>query len=467
MSTSSIPEASVQAVVINAAEAPVSPRLQKLHKKLRAEMGRAITDFNMIEEGDKIMVCLSGGKDSYTLLDLLMALQKYAPVNFEILAVNLDQEQPGFPKEVLPNYLSSIGVPYRIVNEDTYSVVKSIIAEGKTTCSLCSRLRRGILYRVATEEKCTKIALGHHRDDMVETMFLNMFFAGKLKSMPAKLVSDNGLHTVIRPLAYCREKDIEKYSQLKGFPIIPCNLCGSQPNLQRAAVKSMLKEWDKKHPGRIETIFRSMQDIVASHMFDRTKYDFVNIASQHQAEFNPHHVANQGKVVNVLASATTDRRALAQARQAEAEKAQADSQKSQRHYADRFVASSQATSQAETAHTTSQTAAQAGATETVKRSELIKRVHGTQFAETAQSGQQQAQAEQHSHHHDHHHDHHHHNIDPAKVVHTFSEDELDALANDELFGGEDYDALAQAIFNQHAVEEQNLAPIAGLNIKQL
>lgn len=260
-------------------------RLNKLNKRLRHAVGQAITDYNMIEQGDRIMVCLSGGKDSYTLLDILINLQKYARVDFEIVAVNLDQQQPGFPKEVLPNYLSSLGIKYRIINEDTYSVVKRVIEEGKTTCSLCSRLRRGILYRVAQEERCTKIALGHHRDDMIETLFLNMFFAGKMKSMPAKLVSDNGLHTVIRPLAYCREKDIEKYAQLREFPIIPCNLCGSQPNLQRQAIKQMLQTWDKQHPGRIETIFKAMQDISLSHMQDLRHYDFVNIQSSSEREF--------------------------------------------------------------------------------------------------------------------------------------------------------------------------------------
>lgn len=273
-------------------------RLNKLNKRLRHAVGQAITDYNMIEQGDRIMVCLSGGKDSYTLLDILLNLQKYAPVDFEIVAVNLDQQQPGFPKEVLPNYLSSLGIKYRIINEDTYSVVKRVIEEGKTTCSLCSRLRRGILYRVAQEERCTKIALGHHRDDMIETLFLNMFFAGKMKSMPAKLVSDNGLHTVIRPLAYCREKDIEKYAQLREFPIIPCNLCGSQPNLQRQAIKQMLQAWDKQHPGRIETIFKAMQDISLSHLQDLRHYDFVNIQSSSEREFRG---TSSSQRVNILA----------------------------------------------------------------------------------------------------------------------------------------------------------------------
>lgn len=335
-------------------------RLNKLSKRLRSEVGKAIADFNMIEEGDKIMVCLSGGKDSYALLDILRSLQKYAPVKFELLAVNLDQQQPGFPKEVLPNYLESIGVPYRIVNEDTYSIVKRVIEEGKTTCSLCSRLRRGILYRIAQEEKCTKIALGHHRDDMVETLFLNMFFAGKMKSMPPKLVSDNQLHTVIRPLAYCREKDLAKYAKLKEFPIIPCNLCGSQPNLQRAAVKQLLQSWDRQFPGRIETIFRSMQDITLSHLLDRELYDFASLSSLSQQEFNPHHKANQAPV-NLLASKA-------------------------------------------------------------KNEDKPKR--------------------------------------------EFTEQELDQLANDELFGSQDYDALARKIHDDHHLEDDDTV-IKGLSIKQL
>ena len=221
----------------------------KLHKKLRRLVGTAIADFNMIEDGDLIMVCLSGGKDSYALLDILLNLQAHAPLRFELVAVNLDQKQPGFPAEVLPNYLSQIGVPYRIVEQDTYSVVKRVIAEGKTTCSLCSRLRRGVLYRVASELGATKIALGHHRDDMLETLFLNMFYGGKLKAMPPKLVSDDGNHIVIRPLAYCKEKDIAAYAQSADFPIIPCNLCGSQPNMQRQVIKEMLLHWDKRFPG--------------------------------------------------------------------------------------------------------------------------------------------------------------------------------------------------------------------------
>ncbi|MGL4269869.1 MAG: tRNA 2-thiocytidine(32) synthetase TtcA [Plesiomonas sp.] len=251
----------------------------KLQKRLRREIGNAIADFNMIEEGDRIMVCLSGGKDSYTLLDILRNLQQSAPVNFELVAVNLDQKQPGFPEDILPAYLDGIGVEYKIVEEDTYSIVKDKIPEGKTTCSLCSRLRRGILYRTATELGATKIALGHHRDDILETMFLNMFYGGKLNGMPPKLVSDDGKHVVIRPLAYCREKDIERYAEIREFPIIPCNLCGSQPNLQRQVIKEMLRDWDKRYPGRIETMFRATQNIVPSHMCDGNLFDFKSIQS--------------------------------------------------------------------------------------------------------------------------------------------------------------------------------------------
>ncbi|WYX00745.1 tRNA 2-thiocytidine(32) synthetase TtcA [Proteus vulgaris] len=249
----------------------------KLQKRLRRDVGQAIADFNMIEEGDKIMVCLSGGKDSYTLLSILMNLQKSAPIHFSLIAVNLDQKQPGFPEHILPEYLNELGVEYKIVEENTYGIVKDIIPEGKTTCSLCSRLRRGILYRTATELGATKIALGHHRDDILETLFLNMFYGGKLKGMPPKLMSDDGKHIVIRPLAYAREKDIERFAQAKQFPIIPCNLCGSQPNLQRQVIKEMLKDWDKRYPGRIETMFRATQNIVPSHLCDTQLFDFANI----------------------------------------------------------------------------------------------------------------------------------------------------------------------------------------------
>lgn len=251
--------------------------LNKLHKRLRREVGKAIADFNMIEEGDRVMVCLSGGKDSYTLLDILLNLKLNAPVNFEIVAVNLDQKQPGFPEEVLPTYLQQLGVEYKIVEENTYGIVKEKIPEGKTTCSLCSRLRRGILYRTATELGATKIALGHHRDDMLETLFLNMFYGGKMKSMPPKLISDDGKQIVIRPLAYCREKDIARYAEAKQFPIIPCNLCGSQPNLQRQVIKEMLQQWDRQYPGRIETMFSALQNIVPSHLCDAKLFNFKSI----------------------------------------------------------------------------------------------------------------------------------------------------------------------------------------------
>ncbi|TDR80189.1 tRNA 2-thiocytidine(32) synthetase TtcA [Paludibacterium purpuratum] len=249
----------------------------KLTKRLRHYVGDAINDFNMIEQGDRIMVCLSGGKDSYALLDILLGLQKSAPIDFSLVAVNLDQKQPGFPGDVLPTYLADLGVEYRIIEEDTYSIVKRVIPEGKTTCGLCSRLRRGILYRVADELGATKIALGHHRDDILETLFLNMFYGGKLKAMPPKLVSDDGRHMVIRPLAYCRESDLERYAALRAFPIIPCNLCGSQPNLQRQAVKQMIQDWEKRFPGRAETMFSALQNVVPSHLADTGLYNFAGL----------------------------------------------------------------------------------------------------------------------------------------------------------------------------------------------
>jgi tRNA 2-thiocytidine biosynthesis protein TtcA len=249
----------------------------KLHKRLCRLVGQAIGDFNMIEDGDKVMVCLSGGKDSYALLDILLKLRARAPVDFDIVAVNLDQKQPNFPAEVLPAYLTELGIAFHIENQDTYSIVKRLIPEGKTTCSLCSRLRRGILYRVADELGATKIALGHHRDDILETFFLNMFFGGKLKGMPAKLVSDDGKHVVIRPMAYVKEADTTRYAEVKGFPIIPCDLCGSQENLQRKQIKAMLREWEKKHPGRVENIYSSLSTVVPSHLMDHALYDFVNV----------------------------------------------------------------------------------------------------------------------------------------------------------------------------------------------
>lgn len=258
-------------------------RLNKLQKRLRREVGSAIADYNMIEAGDRVMVCLSGGKDSYTMLDILVNLQQRAPVEFEIVVVNLDQKQPGFPEDVLPAYLDSLNVPYHILEKDTYSIVKEKIPEGKTTCSLCSRLRRGTLYGFAHRIGATKIALGHHRDDIIETLFLNMFYGGKMKAMPPKLLSDDGANVVIRPLAYSREKDIEEYATLKSFPIIPCNLCGSQENLKRAEVKALLKSWDKQFPGRIETIFTAMQNTAPSQGVDRSAFDFVSLTKDPNA----------------------------------------------------------------------------------------------------------------------------------------------------------------------------------------
>lgn len=251
--------------------------INKLQKRLRRHVGEAIADFNMIEDGDRIMVCLSGGKDSYTMLEILRNLQQSAPIQFSLVAVNLDQKQPGFPEHILPDYLKTLGVEYKIVEENTYGIVKEKIPEGKTTCSLCSRLRRGILYRTAKEIGATKIALGHHRDDILQTLFLNMFYGGKLKSMPPKLMSDDGQHIVIRPLAYCREKDIIRFAEAKAFPIIPCNLCGSQPNLQRQIIGDMLRDWDKRYPGRLETMFSAMCDVVPSHLCDTKLFDFAGL----------------------------------------------------------------------------------------------------------------------------------------------------------------------------------------------
>lgn len=252
----------------------------KLEKKLCRLVGQAIGDFNMIENGDKVMVCLSGGKDSYAMLDILMKLRERAPIDFEIVAVNLDQKQPGFPEEVLPNYLRQLNIPFHIEEQDTYSIVKRVIPEGKTTCGLCSRLRRGILYRVADELGANKIALGHHRDDILETLLLNMFYGGKLKGMPPKLKSDDGRHIVIRPLAYVQEKYLERYAVVQEFPIIPCNLCGSQENLQRNAMKQLLREWEKKHPGRVENLFRAMSSVTPSHLMDADLFDFQNLSQQ-------------------------------------------------------------------------------------------------------------------------------------------------------------------------------------------
>jgi len=249
----------------------------KLHKRLLRLTGQAIGDFGMIEAGDRVMVCLSGGKDSYALLDLLLALRSRAPVPFEIIAVNLDQKQPGFPEHVLPDYLSRLGVPFHIENQNTYSIVTRVIPEGRTMCSLCSRLRRGILYRVADELGATRIALGHHRDDILETFFLNMFFGGKLKAMPPKLVSDDGRHIVIRPLAYVQERDLEAYAQWREFPIIPCNLCGSQENLKRREIKLLMREWEKRFPGRVDNIFAALSRVAPSHLMDRALFDFAGL----------------------------------------------------------------------------------------------------------------------------------------------------------------------------------------------
>jgi tRNA 2-thiocytidine biosynthesis protein TtcA len=249
----------------------------KLAKRLRRQVGEAIADFDMIRAGDKVMVCVSGGKDSYALLDILLSLKQHAPIGFEIVAVNLDQKHPGFPAKVLPEHLTAVGVPFRIIEQDTYSVVKRVIPEGKTMCALCSRLRRGALYRVAKEIGATRIALGHHRDDILETFFLNLFHGGRLKAMPPKLVSDDGAHIVIRPLAYCKEQDLREYAKIRAFPIIPCNLCGSQENLQRQVVKDMMREWEKKFPGRLETMFASLQRVSPSHLLDLQQFDFKNL----------------------------------------------------------------------------------------------------------------------------------------------------------------------------------------------
>lgn len=256
--------------------------LNKLKKRLRRNVGQAIADYNMIQDGDKVMVCLSGGKDSYTLLDILMNLQKHAPIDFEIVAVNLDQKQPGFPEHILPEYLSKIGVPFHIIEKDTYSIVKEVVPEGKTTCGICSRLRRGSLYGYARQNGITKIALGHHRDDIIETAFLNMFYGSKVKAMPPKLLSDDKTNILIRPLAYCKESDIIRYSEQQDFPIIPCNLCGSQENMQRQVIKEMLQGWEKQHPGRLENIFRSLQNVSPSQLADNELFNFKDLEQHRQ-----------------------------------------------------------------------------------------------------------------------------------------------------------------------------------------
>ena len=258
---------------------PTDPRrakteFNKLHKRLRRQVGEAIVDYAMIRDGERVMVCLSGGKDSYTMLDILQSLQRSAPISFDLVAVHLDQKQPGYPPEILPAYLDKLGIEYHILEKDTYSVVRSVIPEGKTTCGLCSRLRRGTLYGFAQEIGATRVALGHHRDDIVETLFLNMFFGGSLKAMPPKLRSDDGNNVLIRPLAYCRETDIERFAEERGFPIIPCNLCGSQENLQRVAIKAMLADWERQYPGRTETIFRAIANVAPSQLADRNLFDF-------------------------------------------------------------------------------------------------------------------------------------------------------------------------------------------------
>jgi len=283
------------------------PRNQKYHddkliKRLHRNVATAITDFNMIGDGERVMVCLSGGKDSYAMLDILLALKKRAPINFSLIAVNLDQKQPDFPAEVLPTYLQSRQLDYRIIEEDTYSIVKQKTQPGKTTCSLCSRLRRGILYRVAGEVGATRIALGHHLDDMVETLFLNMFYGARLKSMSPKLVSDDKKNVVIRPMAYCREADLESFAQIKEFPIIPCNLCGTQENLQRKKIKAMLQTWDKEQPGRVTNIFKSMSRITKSHLLDRDLFDFVNLDTEKLDEITDLDIAFDQTVFEQLLS---------------------------------------------------------------------------------------------------------------------------------------------------------------------
>jgi tRNA 2-thiocytidine biosynthesis protein TtcA len=278
----------------SAARAPKSPLTRreqkeayennKLFKRLARQVGQAIGDYNMIEDGDKVMVCLSGGKDSYAMLDVLMRLRERAPINFDLVAVNLDQKQPGFPEHVLPEYLKQLDIPFHIENQDTYSIVKRLVPEGKTTCSLCSRLRRGILYRVAGELGATRIALGHHRDDILQTLLLNLFYGGKLKGMPPKLQSDDGKNIVIRPLAYVKETDLEKYAELREFPIIPCNLCGSQPNLKRAEMKALIRDWEKRFPGRIENMFNALSNVVPSHLMDHQMFPFAGLRATGEAD---------------------------------------------------------------------------------------------------------------------------------------------------------------------------------------
>jgi tRNA 2-thiocytidine biosynthesis protein TtcA len=276
------------------APARASATSKRLQARLRGLVGKAIDDYAMIAEGDRVMVCLSGGKDSYTLLDVLLSLQRSAPVKFELVAVNLDQKQPGFPAQVLPDYLGALGVPYEILEQDTYSVVKRVVPDGRTMCGLCSRLRRGRLYRYAAENGITKIALGHHRDDIVETLFLNLFFGGRLKSMPPKLLSEDGRHVVIRPLAYVPEREIDRYARARQFPIIPCKLCGSQENLQRVQVKKMLAEWEREFPGRTETIFSALRNVSASHLADPALFDFAGLDALRSAAVAAREAARDG-----------------------------------------------------------------------------------------------------------------------------------------------------------------------------
>ena len=281
-----------------------SNTLQKLRKFLEGRVGKAIIDYNMIADGDTVLVCISGGKDSYTLLDMLLAMQKRAPVGFRLIAMNLDQKQPGFPAEVLPRYLADLGIDYRIVEADTYSIVKEKIPEGKTTCSLCSRLRRGIIYRTAKELGANKIALGHHRDDMVHTLFLNMLFGGKLKGMPPKLITDDRAHVVIRPLAYCSEKDIARFARGMEYPIIPCNLCGSQGNLQRQKIREMMEDWDRRYPGRTESVFTAMQNILPSHLADNAQFDFrgltlATVVEEGDIAFDPPKIPAGGMAIDI------------------------------------------------------------------------------------------------------------------------------------------------------------------------
>ena len=269
--------ASSKRVAAEKENVPISNTARRLAARLRGLVGKAIADYAMIGEGDRVMVCLSGGKDSYTLLDMLLSLKRSAPVRFELVAVNLDQKQPGFPADVLPRYLTALGVPFHVIEQDTYRVVKRVIPEGRTMCGLCSRLRRGALYRYARENGITRIALGHHRDDIVETLFLNMFYGGKLKTMPPKLLSSDRRHVVIRPLAYVAERDIERYARVRNFPIIPCNLCGSQQHLKRRAVKELLAGWEREHPGRTEAIFSSLRNVQVSHLADASAFDFAGL----------------------------------------------------------------------------------------------------------------------------------------------------------------------------------------------